>query len=77
MDKRQHLRRWSLRGSLAAVSVYIADVLVGKAGAAQGLLSDGFLPRTAEVLTLFLAVVLLLVAAEFSKTNTIQGRDHV
>jgi len=54
----------------------LADVLVGKTGALQGVLSDGFLPRTAEVLVLFLAVVLLLVTAEFSKNNSSRRRDH-
>ena len=75
MDRRQYIRRWSLRGSLAALSIYVADVLVGKAGALQGALSDGFLPRTAEVLVLFLAVILLLVTAEFSKNNSSRRRD--
>lgn len=76
MDGRQYIRRWSLRGSLAAFSVYGADVLLGKAGALQGALSAGFLPRAAEVLVLFLAVILLLVTAESSKNNSSRRRDH-
>ena len=76
MDRRQRIRRWSLGGSLAALLAFVADILAGKFSALQGVVSGSFLPRTAQVLMLFLAVILLLVTAELSKNNSSRSRDH-